>query len=60
MRLDFDMIQFARRDEVLDIIRILEQWKKAYPEAREMYQANVMLNLLEELAFRWKEGSDDF
>lgn len=60
MRLDFDMIQFARRDEVLDIIRILEQWKKAYPEAREMYQANIMLALLEEMAFRWKEGSDDF
>lgn len=60
MRLDFDMIQFSKRDEVLDIIRILEQWKNSYPEAREMYQANVMLNLLEEMAFRWKEGSDDF
>lgn len=60
MRLDFDMIQFNRRDEVLDIIRIIEQWKESYPEAREMYQANIMLNLLEEMAFRWKEGSDDF
>lgn len=60
MRLDFDMIQFARRDEVLDIIRILEQWKISYPDAREMYQANIMLALLEEMAFRWKEGSDDF
>lgn len=60
MRLDFDMIQFARRDEVLDIIKILEDWKKAHPDARQMYQANVMLGLLEEMAFRWKEGSDDF
>ena len=60
MRLDFDMIQFSRRDEVIDIIKILEDWKKAYPEAREIYQANVMLALLEEMAFRWKEGSDDF
>lgn len=60
MRLDFDMIQFHKRQEVLDIIRILEQWQKSNPEAREMYQANVMLGLLEEMAFRWKEGSDDF
>lgn len=60
MKLDFDMIQFSKRDEVLDIIKILEDWKKTYPEARQMYQANVMLDLLEEMAFRWKEGSDDF
>lgn len=60
MKLDFDMIQFSRRDEVLDIIRIIEQWKESNPNAREMYQANIMLDLLEEMAFRWKEGSDDF
>jgi hypothetical protein len=60
MKLDFDMIQFSKRDEVLDIIKILEDWKKVYPDARQMYQANVMLDLLEEMAFKWKEGSDDF